>query len=170
MPYFKGTIFTLALAPESGAAAPQSKTLARGLVPPISLLAAGSGDQFRALRQNLPDDFAVIAIKTFATGNFEAARVESETAHYRGVNVRDAVAILDGVEAELIRDPVLNVALHAGTREPRAEAFRMMIAIAAFRTRRATAFWADDDKRVVQNGALLRPRSEPRRSRDGGVS
>ncbi len=54
------------------------------------------------LRQNLPDRLAVVDLQPLAAGDLQLARVEAELVQDRGVDVGDVVAVLDGVEADLV--------------------------------------------------------------------
>ena len=54
---------------------------------------------------------------------------------YCGVNVRDVMPVLDGVEADFIRRSMCHAAFDAAAGEPGAEALRMMIAAIPLRAR-----------------------------------
>ena len=65
---------------------------------------------------------AEFALEPFAAGNGEPARVEAELVQDRGVDVGDVVAVLDGVEAELVGRAVDDAALDAAAGQPDGEA------------------------------------------------
>src|SRR5437762_2435215 len=93
---------------------------------------------------------AVVDFKALATGHFEAPRIEAHQVQHGGVDVGDVVAVLDGVEADLVGDAVGNAALDAAAGQPGAEALRMMVAAVALGTRRAAELRAPDDDRLFE--------------------
>src|SRR5437870_6134270 len=62
-------------------------------------------------RQNLCDRFAMIDVQALAARDFEFARIESQTAQDRGVNVRNVVAVFDRVKAKFVGPTVGHSAL-----------------------------------------------------------
>ncbi len=62
------------------------------------ILGASEGDSGEDRR----DRPAVLDLQALPPGDFQAAGVEAEEVQHRGVDVGDIVAILDGVEAQLI--------------------------------------------------------------------
>src|SRR5207247_8997123 len=81
--------------------------------------------------------------------------VESQLAQHGGVDVGDVVAVLHGVEADLVSGPVHDAAFDAAAGQPGAEALGMMVAAVALRARRATELRAPDHDCLIQHAALL---------------
>ena len=90
-------------------------------------------------------------------GNLEPARVEAELAQHGRVDVGHVVALLDGVEAQLVRRAVGQSSLDAGAGHPAGEAERVMIAAApsALDTRRAAELGPPNYDRLREQPALL---------------
>src|SRR5262245_44562496 len=80
------------------------------------------------LHQDLFDHMPMIDVQPLPARHLELARVEAHEVQYRRVEVSDVVALVDGVEADLVGGSVGDSALHAGAREPDREAVRVMIA------------------------------------------
>ena len=53
----------------------------------------------------------MVDIKSFLAGDFQPTGVEPELMEHRGVDVRDVVTLLDGVEAQLVGRAVDHAAL-----------------------------------------------------------
>ena len=70
----------------------------------------------------------MVDLETFAPGQFEPVRVQSELMHHRGMNVGDVVRMFDRVETEFIRGSMHDAALHAPAGQPGGKTLRMMIA------------------------------------------
>src|SRR5574341_2130967 len=62
---------------------------------------------------DLGDGFAEVDLQPLAARHFELAGVEPELVKHRRVEVGDVVALLDGVEAQLVGRAVGDAALHA---------------------------------------------------------
>ena len=72
------------------------------------------------------------------------------------MHVGDVVAVLDGVEAELVGRAVDDAALDAAAGQPGREAVRVVVAaVAALGTRRSAELRAPDDDRLVEQAAAL---------------
>ena len=103
-----------------------------------------------------------IDLQPLVAGDFEPARVEAELVQDGGVDVGDVVAILDGVEAELVGRAVDDAALDAAAGHPDREAERMMIAaVVPLRAGRAAELGGPDDDRLVEQAALLQVLEQP---------
>ena len=130
---------------ERAATCPQRKERIDPRIPP--------GD---SLRDDLADRLAVVDVEALAAGDFEPARVEAELVQDRGVDVGDVVAVLDGVEADLVGRAVDDAALDAAAGHPDREAVDVMVAaVAALRAGRAAELGGEDDERLVEQAALL---------------
>src|SRR5437667_4354583 len=81
--------------------------------------------------ENVLDWLAEVDLQTLVPGNLGLARVEAELAQHGRVDVGDVVAVLDGVEAQLVRRSVRQSSLDAGAGHPAGEAERVMIAAAS---------------------------------------
>src|SRR6185436_1874343 len=77
------------------------------------------------LRHDVEDRFAVIDLEPLLSGNVEPFGVEAHQMKHRGVEVRDVVALFDGMESELVGSPVNDAALQAAARHPDGKAIRM---------------------------------------------
>src|SRR5688572_2627616 len=76
---------------------------------------------------DLADRFAEVDLEAFPAGDLEPARVESQLVEYGGVDVRDVVAILDGVEAQLVGRAVGDPPLDPAAGHPDREAVRVVV-------------------------------------------
>src|SRR5438046_1864752 len=97
----------------------------------------------------------MIHLEPLATGDLQEVRVEAELVEDGGVDVRHIVAVLDGMEAELVRGAVRHTALDAAAGEPGAEALRVMVSPRALRAGRAPELRAPHDQRVLEHPAPL---------------
>ena len=89
-------------------------------------------------------------------GIFEPARVEAELVQDRGVDVGDVVAVLDGVEADLVGRAVDDAALDAAAGHPDREAVDVVVAaVGALRAGRAAELGGEDHERLVEQAAPL---------------
>ena len=80
---------------------------------------------------------AEVDLQPLAAGDFQPARVEAELVQDRGVDVGDVVAVLDGVEAELVGRAVDDAALDAAAGQPDGEAVGVVVAAVGRPGRRA---------------------------------
>src|SRR5437773_590396 len=92
------------------------------------------------LGNDVADGLAVVDVQAPAARDLQAAGIEAELVHHRGVDVRDVVAVLDGVEADLVGGTVDYAGLDAAAGQPGTETLRMMIAAIALGTRRPAEF------------------------------
>ena len=83
------------------------------------------------------DRLAEVDLQPLAAGDFEPARVEAELVQDGGVDVGDVVAVLDGVEAELVGGAVGDAALDAAAGQPDREAVGVVVAAVGALRRRA---------------------------------
>ena len=117
------------------------------------------------LRDDLADRLAEVDLQPLAAGDLQPARVEAELVQDRGVDVGDVVAVLDGVEAELVGRAVDDAALDAAAGQPDREAVGVVVAaVAALRPGRAAELGRPDDQRLVEQAALLQVLRAGRRS------
>ena len=81
-----------------------------------------------------------------------------------GVDVGDVVAVLDGVEAELVGRAVDDAALDAAAGHPDGEAERMVVAAVGLflRPGRAAELGGPDDDRLIEQAALLQVAQQAR--------
>ena len=82
----------------------------------------------RTSRDDLRDRLAVVDLQPLAAGDLQLARIEAELVQDRGVDVGDVVAVLDGVEADLVGRAVDDAALHPAAGHPDGEAEDVMVA------------------------------------------
>ena len=84
------------------------------------------GWRLEAVPAPSPDEFAdglaVVDVEALAAGDFEAAGVEAELVQDRGVDVSDVVAVLGGVEADLVSGPMHDALSQPASSHPDAEA------------------------------------------------
>src|SRR5687768_12478898 len=76
---------------------------------------------------DLPDRLAEVDLQALVAGDLQLVRVEAELAEHRGVDVGDVVAVLDGVEADLVGGAVGHAALDAAAGQPHGEAVGVMV-------------------------------------------
>src|SRR5688572_25772499 len=81
-----------------------------------------------SLCQDLRHHVPVVDLQPLAAGHREFPRVESELVEDRGVQVGNVVAVLDGVEADLVGRAVGEPALDAAAGHEYREAERVVIA------------------------------------------
>src|SRR5262245_59391432 len=87
--------------------------------------------------------------------------IEAEEVEYSGVDVGDIMAMLGGVETELIGRAVDDASFDAAAGERDGEAVRMMVAaVGSLRSGRAAELCADDDNRLVEEPALFKVREQ----------
>ena len=90
-------------------------------------------------------------LEALATGNLEPAGIEAEKLEDRGVNVGNVMAVLDGVEPELVGGTVDDAALDPSTRQPHGEAVVMVVAtVGSLPARSPAELGRPDDDRVVE--------------------
>ena len=93
------------------------------------------------------------------------AGVEAELVEDRGVDVGDVVAVLDGVEADLVGRAVDDAALQAAAGHPDGEAEDVMVAaVGTLRTGRATEFGGEDHECFIEQPAAIEVLQQCRRS------
>src|SRR5207244_3361233 len=102
--------------------------------------------------QDFPDRRAVVDLEALAAGNLQLARVQAELMEHRRVKVRDVVALLGGVEADLVGRAVDDAAFDAAARQPGREPVRMVLAAVRARLSpgRAAEFRSPDDERLIE--------------------
>src|SRR5438552_368988 len=83
-------------------------------------------------RDNRVDGIAVIHVEALAAGDFQAMRIETHELHDRRVDVRDVMAIFDGVETDLVGGATDDAAFDPAARQEGGEALRMVIATGPF--------------------------------------
>ena len=94
--------------------------------------------------------------------------VEAKQVQQRRMQVVDVHAVLDRLEAEVVRLTVAHAALRAAAGEEHTEAMRVVVAaVAILAHRRATKLAAPHDQRVIQQAALLQVAQQ---RRDGLVN
>src|SRR5436853_2542816 len=70
--------------------------------------------------ENLIDLRSVVHVEPFASRDFQTPRIQSKTMQNGRVNIRDVMAIFDGMKSKLISHTVRDATLHAGSGQPRA--------------------------------------------------
>ena len=116
----------------------------------------------QALGDDLADRLAEVDLQPLVARDFEPPGVEAELVQDRGVDVGDVVAVLDGVEAELVGGAVDDAALDAAAGHPDREAVGMVVAaVAALRAGRAAELGGPDHDRLVEQPALLQVLEQP---------
>jgi hypothetical protein len=80
------------------------------------------------LGEDRTDGLAVVDLEALLAGDLQAAGVEPQLVQDRGVDVGDVVAVLDGVEAELVGGAVGDAALDPAAGQPDSEAERVVVA------------------------------------------
>src|SRR5579883_3552319 len=103
---------------------------------PVGLV---SGDDF-------PDRPAVVDLQPLAAGDLELARIEAELVQDGGVDVGDVVAILDGVEADLVGRALHDTSLDPAAGQPGAETLRVVVAAIRLGAGRPAELGAPDDE------------------------
>src|SRR5579883_1473872 len=112
---------------------------------PVGLV---SGDDF-------PDRPAVVDLQPLAAGDLELARIEAELVQDGGVDVGDVVAILDGVEADLVGRALHDTSLDPAAGQPGAETLRVVVAAIRLGAGRPAELGAPDDDRLIEQPAPL---------------
>src|SRR5207245_706454 len=103
-----------------------------------------------------PDRLTEVHFQPFAAGNLQIVRLKAELVQNRGVQVGYVVPVFDGVEADLVGAAVRDAAFESPAGQNDRETVRVMIApVGALRAGRAAELCADDDKRLIQQAALL---------------
>ena len=97
----------------------------------------------------------MIYFETLSAGDFETVGIEAHQLHDRCVNVRDVVAVFDGVEAEFVRGSVRDTAFDATAGKPCREALWVMIAACSLGSGRASEFGAENDEGIVEKASLF---------------
>ena len=129
----------------------------RGKLPNVVVVSTAVNHARRFLsRDDLVDRLAVVDVEALAAGDFQLAGVEAELLQDRGVDVGDVVAVLDGVEADLVGRAVNDAALDAAAGHPDREAVDVMVAaVGALRAGRAAELGGEEHDRRVEQAALL---------------
>src|SRR5437016_5937524 len=98
----------------------------------------------------------MLDLQALPPGDLEATGVEAQEVEDRGVDVGDIMAVLDGVEAQLVGGAMDNAPLDAATGQPDREAVVMVVAaVGALRAGGAAELGGPADDRVVEQPAPL---------------
>src|SRR5206468_2937663 len=106
---------------------------------------------------NSADRRAVVDLQSLAPGDFEPARVQAELVQDGGVDVGDVVAVVGGMEPDLVGGAVGDPALDAAAGHPDREAVRVMVAaVGALAAGGAAELRRPHHERVVEHAAALK--------------
>ena len=104
--------------------------------------------------------FPVVDVETFAAGDFELARIQTEQMKHGRMDVGNVVAGIEGMETEFIGGTVDVTFFHSRACKPDGESMWVMVApvtafFAGFKARGATKFGAENDQGFLEKATLF---------------
>ena len=105
----------------------------------------------------------MLDLQSLAAGDLDQAGVDAEQVEDRGVDVRDVMAVLDGMEAELVGGAVDESPPDSAAGQPDREAVVVVVAaVGPLRAGCPTELGRPDDDRLIEQPPALEVDQEPR--------